>query len=205
MHKVPRRSRTLRHSWRGAKCLPKLITWSQHFIAIPRKLDPCDIRLFAWKRRRGDLELLHEGFRSVSAHGKLVEEVGLYEFSPFIPSHLRAQVYGSGIVKMLRRDTVAALDGICLSGQRKASHTSDGGGSPGPGVSSSALSTHAYSSSCSGEPSRPRPPCLSSPTPCHPSPTMTSIPHHVSVSAHYQHLLLSRTACLPPGSAVGWK
>lgn len=58
----------------------------------------------------GDLELLHEGFRSVSAHGKLVEDGGRYElFSPFIPSHLSAQVYGSEIVKMLKEGHCGCL------------------------------------------------------------------------------------------------
>lgn len=73
---------------------------------------------------RGDSELLHVGFWSVSRHGKLIEDRGLCElFSFFTLSHLQAQVYCSEVVKMPRKRmgllfSVPASDDICLCGQR---------------------------------------------------------------------------------------
>lgn len=59
--------------------------------------------LFPGKRWQGDLELLHAGFWAVSAHGKLLQDGGLYKlFSAFTLSHLQAQVYCSEVVKMPR-------------------------------------------------------------------------------------------------------
>lgn len=90
--------------------LPKLISWSQNFTATPHKLAQCGIWLSAGKKRRGDLELPHAGFRSMSVHGELLEGGGLYELlSAFTLRHLQAQVYCSEVVKMSRKGAWARL------------------------------------------------------------------------------------------------
>lgn len=90
--------------------LPKLISWSQNFTATPRKLAQCDVWLSAGKRRRGDLELPHAGFRSLSVRRELLEGGGLYElFSAFTLRPLQAQVYCSEVVKMPRKGAWAML------------------------------------------------------------------------------------------------
>lgn len=69
--------------------LPKLITCSQNFTAPPHKLVQCDVWPFARKKRQGDLEFLHAGFRFVSVHRKLLEDGDLHElFSSFTLRHL---------------------------------------------------------------------------------------------------------------------
>ena len=67
--------------------------WSTNPVAVRvgcHQVSQCGIWLSAGKRRRGDLELPHAGFRSMSVHGELLKGGGLYElFSAFTLHHLK--------------------------------------------------------------------------------------------------------------------
>lgn len=89
----PENSPDFEESPQGSRvCLPKLIIWSQNFIATPHKLVQCDFGCWLGRDIRGDLELLQVGFRFVSRHGKRIEDGGLCEwFSSFTLRHFGAR------------------------------------------------------------------------------------------------------------------